>query len=834
MKKPSKPRSEQAVNVMAFPPRRDYASLSLHDLLDARDAYHVYLSSLSNVVATAVGRYRIRKHDWYATHAPDEPRPKDAKRDDGPRTLANSIVRPWSWPAVLVFVRDWAALELLGSNAIPPALYLPDGRVVPTCVILATPDESLPPAPPGPSQVSSLLGGGYSCLREAQGLQGLGTFACLVHREGTYYALTNRHVAGDVEQEVKAFTHGDYHRVGASAKIGVSRALMSDVFPGWPGTSTYLTLDAGLVRVDNLNEWTAQAYGIGEIGEMFDATKQSVTLDLIGCPLRAFGGTSGVMEGEIQALFYRYKSQGGFDHATDLLIGPRSVGRASVPFTAPGDSGTLWFYDPPLRSAAPSQHGHTGPHAPFERGKNARRLQPIAMQWGGERMRLEDGTLSAFASASFLSTICDQLEIELVRDWSTGHDEYWGKVGHFSIGWKACNYVSGALKTLLAANQERLGFDDATISQGSEFRVGRQGFVPLADVPDYVWIAAPGRPSEPIQHFADIDIVDINGGPSMLERCFKDPTQISATVWKQYFDGFKQQGVGPEEGALPFRVWQLWEEMVGSLKNGDVLQFLAAGGVMAHYVGDASQPLHCSWLHHGMPPTTKIAGREYPVPRDSPEFLAFKKTRPAQIHGIYEENMLEVDTASALAGVDQKIGKFAADGRNITSGHDAAVQVIRVMHDSQARLSPTEIIAADDSTQSAAARAQALWDNRQVRDATIQSLADSTMLLADLWTAAWQAGGGDKLKKSELIELAEADLMKVYRDTKFAESLSLADMASSGNFEPSPSATSQPLARTTKKKAKPRKAPPAAKAPTKKAPPRKTTQKKAKKKARKA
>ena len=802
-KKATQPTVTQAVDVMAFPPRRDYTSLSLQDLLDARDAYHVYLSSLRNVLATAVGRYRLRRDDWYATHAPDEHRPADVKVITTPRTLSNSIVRPWSWPAVLVFVRDWSSLEALGSNAIPPTLYLPDGRVVPTCVILATPDESLPPAPPGPAQASALLGGGYSCLREAQGVQRLGSFACLVHREGTYYALTNRHVAGDVDEEVKAFTHGEYHRVGVSANIGVSRVLMSDVFSGWPGASTYLALDAGLVRIDNVNDWTAQAYGIGEIGEVFDATKQSVTLDLIGCPVRAFGGSSGVMEGEIQALFYRYKSQGGFDHATDLLIGPRSVGKAGVPFTAPGDSGTLWFYDPPLKSAAPGARGQAESHAPFERGKNARRLRPVAMQWSGERYRLEDGTLSAFASASFLSTICDQLQVELVRDWSTGHDEYWGKIGHFSVGWKACNYVSGALSTLLQQNQARLGFDDATISQGSQFRVGRDGFVPLADVPDYVWIASKGRPSESIQHFADIDIVDINGGPSLLDRCFQDPSQISASIWQQYFDGFKAHGVGPEEGALPFRVWQLWQAMVDYLKAGDVMRFLAAGGVMAHYVGDASQPLHCSWLHHGVPPTTTFDGRSYPVPRDSAAFLAFQKTPPAKIHSIYEETMLEVDTATALAGIDSKIGKFSADGRGVASGHDAATEVIRLMHDSRQRLTPTEIIAADDPSLSGPARAAALWNNRKIREATLQSLADSTTLLADLWTSAWQVGGGDQLKKSLLVEFAEADLMKVYRNTTFAPSLSLADMVKSGDFEAqvttTPRVTKKPKPKATKK-----------------------------------
>ena len=767
-----------------FPPRWDYASLSVRDLLDAREAYHVHLSNLENVVATAIGRYRIHERDWYATHAPDQRREDGFPKVTEPRTLSNSIVRPWSWPAVLVFVKTWQDKEALGSQAVPRTLYLPDGRVVPTCVILATPDEELPPPVPGPAQVSSLLGGGYSCLREHQGIQSLGTLGCLVQRDGSYFALTNRHVAGGQAEPVQAYFQGQYRRVGASSDLGVSHSLMSAVFEGWPFDHTYLRLDAGLVRVDDVSDWTAQAFGIGEVGLPFDATSQSITLDLIGCPVRAFGGTSGVMEGEIQALFFRYESLGGFDYATDVLIGPRTGAKKGLPpLTRPGDSGTLWFYDPSNKRA--SAHGHedleVAPTA--DRGARARRLRPVAMQWGGQRVRLPNGETSAFALASFLSTVCSKLGVELVRDWSTGHDEYWGKVGHFSIGWKACNYATGALGTLLHNNQVRIGFDDKTVSQGEAFRVGREGFVPLADVPDYVWINS--RPAtEGVQHFADIDIYDIAGKPSLLERCFKDSANLSAKVWQEFFDGFKAEGVGPEEGVLPFRVWQLWQLMVESLRKGDVKRFVATGGVMAHYVGDASQPLHCSWLHHGQPPTSKVHGRKYPVPRDSPAFAAFKKTRAAQIHGIYEETMLEVDTASALAAVDAKIGKWHATGRKIKSGHDAAIEIIRLMHDSQARLSPEDIIAADDPTLTAKQRAAALWANKKVRTATIQSLADSTRLLADLWTSAWLAGNGAKVPKSKLVQFSEKDLEAVYRDSKFAPSLSLAAMVKSKDFEP--------------------------------------------------
>ena len=44
----------------AFKSEETYDKLSLRDLLDARDQYHVHLMKHPNVVATAVGLYRIR------------------------------------------------------------------------------------------------------------------------------------------------------------------------------------------------------------------------------------------------------------------------------------------------------------------------------------------------------------------------------------------------------------------------------------------------------------------------------------------------------------------------------------------------------------------------------------------------------------------------------------------------------------------------------------------------------------------------------------------------------------------------------------------------------
>src|ERR1700704_5815371 len=68
-----------------FPPPRDFSSLSIRDLLEAREHYHVHLSSIDSVVGTAIGRYRIHQKDWYATHPPSVPR--GDKKIDQSRTF---------------------------------------------------------------------------------------------------------------------------------------------------------------------------------------------------------------------------------------------------------------------------------------------------------------------------------------------------------------------------------------------------------------------------------------------------------------------------------------------------------------------------------------------------------------------------------------------------------------------------------------------------------------------------------------------------------------------------------------------------------------------------
>src|SRR5690242_1498162 len=81
-------------------PAFDYHALSVADLIQARDLYHLHLTSRKGAIATAIGLYLIRKGDSW---------PNDAKkiRGTGPKNFETAEVRPYSWPCILVFVEKW-------------------------------------------------------------------------------------------------------------------------------------------------------------------------------------------------------------------------------------------------------------------------------------------------------------------------------------------------------------------------------------------------------------------------------------------------------------------------------------------------------------------------------------------------------------------------------------------------------------------------------------------------------------------------------------------------------------------------------------------------------
>jgi hypothetical protein len=269
------------------------------------------------------------------------------------------------------------------------------------------------------------------------------------------------------------------------------------------------------------------------------------------------------MFGQIEALFYRYKAIGGFEYIADFLVGPRcqsdtlrqldgkQVPSDQVPFvTGLGDSGTLWLLD-----QDPNASDEAGEREPPARPQ----YRPIAIQWGGQVFSSSQKS-QAYALATCLSTVCNRLDVDVVRDWNTGQPEYWGAVGHYAIAAKAIDALSGGtLKDLLNANRTNITYNDESINIREFKGLKSKQFIPLADVPDYAWKRTTGRGAEGPNHFADMDKKDVDG-ETLLSICKAKPDNVDVQVWLDYY---KRVG-DRSKGLLPFRACSLsgWQCLV--------------------------------------------------------------------------------------------------------------------------------------------------------------------------------------------------------------------------------------------------------------------------------
>ncbi|MFN8513865.1 MAG: hypothetical protein U0841_15040 [Chloroflexia bacterium] len=302
------------------------------------------------------------------------------------------------------------------------------------------------------------------------------------------------------------------------------------------------------------------------------------------------------------------------------------------------------------------------------------------------------------------------------------------------------------MQRLIDANRGRIGFSDAGIAAEKFDQIAKGAFVPLADVADLVWRAT--RKKDEGNHFADMDQEDLGtfAGKTLL-AIFADSQKVDITVWNQFYDSL---GIGAKRGALPFRVWQIYQEMVTYAAGKKVAEFVCAAGILAHYIGDACQPLHVSKLHHG---------------RDD---------HPGEdrVHSVYEDTMLERFSGKLLGGINKKLQGVQVQGKAI-GGHGAAVAAVELMRDTVGTLPPMEVIDAYNGA-SGQARIPHMWD--AVGERTISCIARGCRVLAEIWASAWLEGRGDDIDEAQLVRIKTQTLMDLYNDAAFLPALRLREM----------------------------------------------------------
>ena len=769
----------------AFNSGQGFESLSVNDLLAARDLYHNHLLGKANVVGTAVGLYLIRDTDHAARLKGTARLPRSAER-----TLGNAHVQDYSWPCILAFVREWMPPERFGGgrdalppdSALPTRLYMPDGRVVPVCVVKVTPAEI--PATPRIRQVwpDAWAGGGYPLEVEVQGETRVASVGCLVTDGHTTYALTNRHVCGAPGEPVFTRVRGKQLRVGQASAKQLTRLSFTAVYPDYPGTRSYAALDVGLVELDDITGWTSQIYGVGPLGEMADLSERTVSLRLVGAPVTAFGAASGPLSGRIKALFYRYKSVGGFDWIADFLIAPEDE---AGPQTRPGDSGTVWCLPPAAEGG---------------------RVRPLCVEWGGQALLSGGGSAVVdFALATALSTVCNLLDVDVKTEHNTGVETFWGSEGHYTIAALACREVSDpALLALMAANADSIAFDTSTKKPDEIKGVLQQAkdnvFIPLADVPDIVWKQSPravkgGRdtqvngvthratgPEHP-NHYADVDQTGADG-KTLLQLSLESPANVSVAAWQAFYDAAGSK-TPSSRGLLPFRCWQFFDAMVDAVRAGDAPRFVCAAGILSHYVGDACQPLHGSVFSDGKPDgqTTKTVHHK----DGTTEEVAVKQGQG--VHSAYEDAMVDLHAPDLQRMIPVKL-KAAQAVPLVGSGQAAATAILELMDRTAKTIPPEAIVDAyiKAGGGKSKATADALWTAFGTQ--TVDVMADGAQVLAMLWDSAWIAGGGIAGAAAAVPQPA---LQIIYEDAGFVPSLDLDHIAAVLRQDASPS----PVARSS-------------------------------------
>src|ERR1051325_2498803 len=335
---------------------QNFRALSVRDLLQARDLYHYQLLNKPNVVGTAIGLYLIRKSDPTAEVMRErcrrEGKEKVQAEEKEPRTLENSEVGEYSWPCVLAFVNNWRMKSEFGvyenqlrpEDMVPRTLYMPDGRMVPVCVVKVKQGEPDRGRLPDWHWPNRLFGGGMPIIVESQEQVHRATGGSLVSDGHTTYLLTSRHVCGTEGEPVFTLSSRERVQIGIASKHHLSRLEFQEVYPEFVGHRTYVNLDVGLIELNDLNDWTSQIFGLGPSSSLADLNELNITTRLIDAPVVATGAASGRLEGRIKALFYRYKSVGGYDYVSDFLIAPRESGEdeREIVQTQRGDSGAVW------------------------------------------------------------------------------------------------------------------------------------------------------------------------------------------------------------------------------------------------------------------------------------------------------------------------------------------------------------------------------------------------------------------------------------------------------------------------------------------------------------
>jgi hypothetical protein len=192
----------------------DFTSLSLKDLLQARDLFHYHLMNKKNVVATAVGLYRIRHDDPWPSEKSNTAIPARSRSPGG--LCSTPRCGHTHGPAYTFLCRVGRRKQSYQKTRPRMSCRRPStcqtGGSAPVCVIEARQQAYAEDMEVKPRKLSprNFFGPGVPILNNAaQGLKKIATGGCLVKDGDFFYVLTNKHPVGAPGTVIRAMKKRD-------------------------------------------------------------------------------------------------------------------------------------------------------------------------------------------------------------------------------------------------------------------------------------------------------------------------------------------------------------------------------------------------------------------------------------------------------------------------------------------------------------------------------------------------------------------------------------------------------------------------------------------------
>ena len=258
---------------------------------------------------------------------------------------------------------------------------------------------------------------------------------------------------------------------------------------------------------------------------------------------------------------------------------------------------------------------------------------------------------------------------------------------------------------------------------------------------------------------------------TLLELCRDDPTTfIDPRKWAAFYDSVTDLESGDAiaekyRGLLPFRVWQTFDAMVEFAAADKPREFVCAAGTLTHYIGDACQPLHISYLHDGDP----LRLVEYTFTRGERKGQTEMRRFGKGVHGGYEDTMISAFREKVLAGL-LNTPKTEAE-EMITTGFEAAKLTVEMMRKTFTSIPPMAVVNEFGSfLGKPKERAEHLW--RKFGNKTVKNMQSGAHLLAVLWESAWAVGNGDT-NVTSTAGLTKDQAMAICADFDFIPSVSI-------------------------------------------------------------